>query len=377
VTAPQTVTAERVVTIVAPVVAADEGGMERVMSHVASGLLERGFAVRVIAYTCRLAPHPRLRFVRVPGPRRPAAVSFPWFALAATVAVRRHARGRLLTQNAILPLRADVVAAHFCNHAFYADRGARRRRRDSLPYRLNEALDRWMNLAAERWVYRRADRVIAVSPGLADELLRFFPRLEGRIAVVPNGVDLAEFRPDPAARAAVRERLGLGDAPVAVFVGGDWGRKGLAVAIEGVAAAPPWRLVVVGDGDADGYAARARALGAGDRVHFVGRQREPAPFLAAADAFVFPSAYEPFGLVVLEAGASGLPLLVTRTLGTRELVHDGENGRFLERDGAAFAAALNELPAERRAAMGERARELAAPYAWPRVADAYAEALAA
>ena len=365
-------------TLVAPVVALDEGGMERVMSHIATGLLERGFAVTVIAYTCRLAPHPHLRFVHVPGPRRPAALSFPWFALAASIAVRRHRRGRLVTQGAILPLRADVVCAHFCNHAFHATNVHPRRRRDTLPYRLNEALDRWMGLAAERWVYgrRRARHVVAVSSGLAGDLRRHFPALD--VAVVPNGVDLNEFRPDPAARADVRARLGIGDAPLAVFVGGDWGRKGLALAIEAVASTPSWHLLVVGEGDEQAFSERARELGAAGRVHFVGRQRRPAPFLAAADAFVFPSAYEPFGLVILEAGASGLPLVVTRTEGSDELVREGENGHVVNRDAAAIAAVLELLvrAPETRVAMGARARELAEPYAWSNVADAYAAVLA-
>ena len=368
------------VTVVAPVVAADEGGMERVMSRVVAGLLERGFGVTVIAYTCRLGPDAALRFIRVPGPRRPASVSFPWFALAASIAVRRFRRGRLVTQGAILPLTADVVCAHFCNHAYHDQRTQPRRRRDTLPYRVNEWLDRWMGLAAERWIYRPAHQadVIAVSSGLADELRTYFPALDARLRVIPNGVDLTEFRPDPEARAEVRASLGVGTAPVAAFMGGDWPRKGLGLALEAVAQRPPWHLLVVGDGDIEGYEARARELGAGDRVHFVGRQRRPAPYLAAADAFVFPSGYEPFGLVVLEAGASGLPLIVTPTGGAAELVRDGENGRVVARDVGAIAAALTELAAdeEARAAMGDRARTLAEPFGWPRVADAYAEALA-
>jgi UDP-glucose:(heptosyl)LPS alpha-1,3-glucosyltransferase len=354
--------------------------MERVISHVAGGLLDRGFAVTVIAYTCRLPPHPALRFIRVPGPRRPASLSFPWFALAGSVAARRFARGRLVTQGAILPLAADVVCAHFCNHAYHAQRTEPRRRRDTVPYRVNESLDRWMNLAAERWVYRggRARRVVAVSGGLANDLRGYFPSLESRLRVIPNGVDLDEFRPDPEARSHVRAQLGLGDELVAAFMGGDWARKGLGLALEAVAKRPPWHLLVVGDGDAEGYLARARDLGAGHRVHFVGRQRRPAPFLAAADAFVFPSAYEPFGLVVLEAGATGLPLIVTRTEGTDELVRDGENGRIVERDADAIGAALGDLAgcAGTRAAMGARARELALPYGWTQVADAYAEVVA-
>jgi glycosyltransferase involved in cell wall biosynthesis len=370
----------RSVTIVAPVVAADEGGMERVMSRVASGLLERGFAVTVISYLCRLPPHPALRVVRVPGLRRPASLSFPWFALAAAIAVRRHGRGQLVTQGAVVPQRADVACAHFCNHAFYARDAARRRRRDTLPYRLNEWLDRRLTLAAERWVYSRGrvGEVIAVSPGLANDLRRFFPALEGRLHVIPNGVDLDEFRPDPEARAWVRGQLGVHEAPLAAFMGGDWTRKGLDLALEAVAQAPPWQLLVIGAGDEAGFRARADTLDLAGRVHFVGRQPRPAPYLAAADAFVFPSAYEPFGLVMLEAGAAGLPLIVTRTEGSDVLLREGENGFVVEREPAAIAAVLDDLgrDASRRATLGARARELAEPYAWPRVADAYAEVLA-
>ena len=75
-------------------------------------------------------------------------------------------------------------------------------------------------------------------------------------------------------------------------------------------------------------------------MHFVGRRVRPAPYLAAADAFVFPSGYEPFGLAMLEAGACGLPLIVTRTEGSDELVRQGENGFVVEREPAAIAAVL-------------------------------------
>jgi len=370
----------RAVTIAAPVVAFDEGGMERVMSRVAGGLLDQGFAVTVIAYICKLEPHPALRFVRIPGPRRPAALSFPWFAIAASVAIRRYGRGKLMTQGAIVPQGADVACIHFCHHAFYAGRQEPRRRRDTLPYRANEWLDRSMTLAAERWVYGkgRAKTAVAVSSGVAEELGRCFPALGPRVRVIPNGVDLDEFRPDETARARVRETLGLGDAPLAVFMGGDWARKGLGVALGALAEAPPWHLLVVGDGDREQFEARAAELGIVERVHFVGRQAQPAPFLAAGDAFLLPSAYEPFGLVMLEAGACGLPLVVSRTDGSDELVREGENGVVVERRAEAFAAALTALaedPARRRG-MGDRGRQLAADYGWPRVVAAYAEVLA-
>jgi glycosyltransferase involved in cell wall biosynthesis len=80
---------------------------------------------------------------------------------------------------------------------------------------------------------------------------------------------------------------------------------------------------------------------------------------------------------MLEAGACALPLVVSPTDGSDELVRDGQNGVVIERTPEAFAAALMALaddPARRRR-MGQRARELAAGYGWPRVAAAYAEVL--
>jgi UDP-glucose:(heptosyl)LPS alpha-1,3-glucosyltransferase len=237
-----------------------------------------------------------------------------------------------------------------------------------------------MTLAAERWAYRarRVGRVVAVSRGLAGDVRRFFPSLEGRVQVIPNGVDVDEFRPDPEARARVRAELGARDVPVAAFMGGDWRRKGLELALEAVAQSPPWHLLVIGDGDEPAFRARAERLGAGGRVHFVGRRPRPAPYLSAADAFVFPSGYEPFGLAMLEAGASGLPLIATPTEGSAELVREGENGFVVEREAGAIATALEALgrDPERRARLGARARELALGYSWSRVADAYAEVLA-
>ena len=119
--------------------------------------------------------------------------------------------------------------------------------------------------------------------------------------------------------------------------------------------------------------------GSGGRVHFAGRQVRPAPYLAAADAFVLPSGYEPFGLAMLEAGASGLPLIVTRTEGSDELVRHGENGFVVSREpGRVRRGTLADLGRGRAA--GARHRRAGtgpgAPYAWSRVTEAYAEVLA-
>jgi UDP-glucose:(heptosyl)LPS alpha-1,3-glucosyltransferase len=94
---------------------------------------------------------------------------------------------------------------------------------------------------------------------------------------------------------------------------------------------------------------------------------------AAADAFVFPTTYEAFPLVVLEAAASGLPLLVTRVNGVEEVLEDERSGWFITRDAADIARRLNAFRSdpELRRRMGLKARATVATYSWQSMADAY------
>ena len=94
---------------------------------------------------------------------------------------------------------------------------------------------------------------------------------------------------------------------------------------------------------------------------------------AAADAFVLPSTYEAFPLVVLEAAASGLPLLVSRVNGAGDLLADGQAGWLIDRDGCDIACRLNSLRSDPDLArrMGERARTAARGYSWETMAASY------
>lgn len=248
--------------------------------------------------------------------------------------------------------------------------------RSRFAYRLNALVGAWMSRAGERFCYRPGytRHLVAVSGGVARELQEFFAVKAEDVTVIPNGVDRAVFAPDPRSRAEIRARLGLADGDLAaIFVGGDWERKGLRFAVEGVARTPDWHLLVVGRGDEMRYREIATENGAVNRIHFLGSMPQPAPYFSSADAFVLPTSYEAFPLVSLEAAAAGLPLLVGRVSGVEELIDEGENGWFVERDAGAIAERLQTFGGDpgMRTAMAAAARESSGRYEWGQVVDSY------
>lgn len=218
-------------------------------------------------------------------------------------------------------------------------------------------------------------RIVVLSEPEIEVLQRAYGRIRPPCTVIPNGVDLERFRPPSTSeRREARERLNLDDdARVAVFVGHEFDRKGLPIALEALASAPTVLLMVIGGNarliaDAQSRAAR---LGVGDRVLFVGSQGNVRSFLAAADMFLLPSFYESSGLVFLEALASGLPVVATRVGVAAELVRDGENGYLVERDPEEIADRLERLAAEDLVPWRKRARESVMGWSWANVARRY------
>jgi UDP-glucose:(heptosyl)LPS alpha-1,3-glucosyltransferase len=350
------------------------GGMERASFELCERLLRRGWEVTVIARSCALPAHPGLRFVRLRSPSRPVSAALASDLVLGSLAVRRHRTGLVQTDNPIVGNRVEVIHAHFCERAYRERVGVSRSRRGDPLYRLNSWIAGAIALLCERWCYRprRVGAVVGVSQGLTRELVDFYPGMRDTVRTIPNGVDCGAFRPVAGRRERVRAELGIADGELlALFVGGDWHRKGLRYAIEAVAVAPAWRLAVAGDGDSTGFARLAAERGAGDRVLFLGKVAQPHGVYAAADALTLPSHYEAFSLVTLEAAAAGLPLLVTRINGTEELVEEGVNGWFVKRDGATIAARLHPLQRDpvHHASMREAARRSAERYDWDRIVD--------
>lgn len=201
--------------------------------------------------------------------------------------------------------------------------------------------------------------------------------VNGVVEIVPPAVEHAFFAPGDAAGARRAAGLPL-DRPLIVFVGRIQPLKGPDVAIRAVAASRHRDAVLVLVGGASGSdgeaeAARARALvaelGLGDRVRFVDPQPHHllSSYYRAADVVIVPSRSESFGLVALEAGASGVPVVASAVGGLLNVVDDGVTGVLVDdRDPRRFAAAIDDLlddPA-RRAALGRAATARAKGFTW-------------
>jgi UDP-glucose:(heptosyl)LPS alpha-1,3-glucosyltransferase len=310
-----------------------QGGVSRCMAELAERAGRAGHDVAVFTHEALDRDGVAARFVPVSMIERPFWLQVPSFSLAAR---RRLAAERFDLVHAQGPqaLGADVYTAHSCHGAFLERRRREAGIRGSLSrvYPPHEVARRW-----ERRCFRSGRVVIAVSKAVARELRDAVGIREERIRVIYNGVDTRAFAP-PASRAEARAQLGA-DAPgapegaVLLFVGYEFRRKGLAQAIRALPGADGADLWVVGGDDPGPYRELANSLGIGDRVHFAGHQPNVSAWLAAADALVFPTTYEPFGLVILEALACGTPVITSRLAGAAELIEHGREGFLLDDPG--------------------------------------------
>jgi UDP-glucose:(heptosyl)LPS alpha-1,3-glucosyltransferase len=334
---------------------------------------------RLVVISSELAPdlRPLVTWQRVPTPRRPFPLRFSSFFILAGLRLAVSRAGVIHTMGAIVPNRVEVAGVHFCHAGFRRATGSRAPTGLRPLRRLNTVTTHLLSVAAERWCYRpaRVQVLATVSNGVKRELQASYPDVP--VVITPNGVDTDRFRPAPEARQAMRAAEGIGDDEVvALFVGGDWDRKGLGICVEGLALAvrdgARLRLWVVGEGDEARIRELAERNGVGERVHLFGRQAAVERWYQAADIFVLPTAYEAFPLVGLEAAAAGLPLVVTAVNGFEDLVVDSDAGLLVERSCDAVGRALAALAADndRRARMGATARQRALEYGWDRSVQA-------
>jgi glycogen synthase len=240
----------------------------------------------------------------------------------------------------------------------------------------------------ERTAVRSADRVIAVSGRMREDILKHFEIDPARVTVIHNGIDPARYAPTPAREAL--DRLGVRE-PYVLFVGRITDQKGVFDLVEAAGALPGDVQVVLcaAAPDTPEIEARLRHTVAGrPAIRWIGEMLpvdDMVQLYAHAAVFCCPSVYEPFGIINLEAMACEVPVVASAVGGILEVVEDGVTGLLVppSRPGE-LAAALNAVlsDGERARAMGRAGRaRVERLFSWSsiaaRTAALYADAIEA
>jgi glycosyltransferase involved in cell wall biosynthesis len=280
----------------------------------------------------------------------------------------------------------DLVQAHQYTPFFYALMGRLRYRRPAIIFtehgRHFPDYPRPKRKVANRLLLGRRDRVIAVARSVKTALVENEGIPPRRVEVIPNGIDTDRFAPSPAARVEVRTDLGLvANDFVVMMVARLDPIKDHLTAIRACAGAsaglPNLRLLVVGDGpERPKIEAIIRERNLGDRVRLLGTRHDVPRLLTAADALLLTSVSEGIPLTVIEAMATGVPVVSTDVGSVADVVSDGVTGLLAPaRDEVSLARhlqTLGEAPLL-RVAMGDRGRARAiSEFSEGAMADRYA-----
>ena len=215
---------------------------------------------------------------------------------------------------------------------------------------------------------------MANSMRVKDEIKRHYELPEEKICVIYNGIDIKAFdlSERDRVRIACRDKLNIKNETALLFVGSGFERKGLKFLIEALGilkrnGCEGIKLIIVGKGNITKYQDMALECGVEMDVQFVGPVKDVKGYYFAADIFVLPSIYEPFSNACLEAMASGLPVIASKTSGVSEIITHDKDGFVINhpinaQEIAHYIHLL--LEEEKRGQMGTAARQKAELYSF-------------
>lgn len=323
--------------------------------------------LHVYANRFGVALEPNWSFQKVCAWRRTALTTILSFLWQAEKLLRSRSYDIIHAQG-LTCWHADVITAHVCNAA----------RNRSAPHRPAKS---WLFpvvvVPLERRFYQQpgARHLVAVSKTTAEEVTAEYGWQRPR-TVIYHGVDTRLFCPPASAEAKKQARCAyeLPDGSwVWLFVGE--AVKGLRAVLEQLPAFPEATLLVVSQSNLEAFRRRAGELGVESRVRFHGREENMTRAYQAADVFVYPSAYDAFGMVVAEAMAAELPVVVGQDIGAAEWLVPRQNGLLC--DPARPVTVREQLQwlradPERAHAIGRAARTVALSHSWDACASATA-----
>jgi UDP-glucose:(heptosyl)LPS alpha-1,3-glucosyltransferase len=341
------------------------GGAEGFASSFIEKLAEDGHEVHLFAIKWQAdSSHQNIRFHKVYSITFNSFLRDLTFAVSAYLILRRQRKFFDVIQTHDKTFYQDLYrAGDGCHVEWLRQRWKRTGFLGKLSIVLNPY--HWLILCLENDIFKhcRYKKIIAISDMVKRNIIQNYGVPPSDIEVIYNGVDIKKFHPDNRMkyRSETRQKHGLADSDfVVLFMGSGFERKGVEYLIKAVETIPQQLAVLIaGKGDAKKF----RSLIKRQKIIFCGPQKDNYKYYAAADIFVFPTIYEPFGNVHLEALASGLPVITTRNSGAAEIIKDNVHGFVIEKpeDFRALAEKIGVFlnNRDRLISVSENARRLA------------------
>jgi len=341
------------------------GGHSRYVAELATRFSQE-HEVHVFANRFEKRDERRVIFHKVPALRSNVMTTLFSFAISSAFSIP-HDFDVIHSQGFCGP-RGNVITTHICNAAW-----SRSLALFMGGLSLRERIFQFCASGLERWLYSNAGncQVIAISNRVAQDVVKYYG-CPSPIHLIYHGVDLETFSPATKRfRPEQRRNLGIPESDTVFLYVGDL-RKGARQCIRALAKLERGHLVLVSRSDPAPYAALAREAGAGDRVHLLPPTDRVQEFYGAADALLLPTPYDAFAMVVSEAMACGLPVIVSCEAGASELIKHGVNGLILNEasDEAGLAAEMDALIKDPAwaAGLGRAARHTAEGLSWDAIA---------
>ncbi|MDD5699132.1 MAG: glycosyltransferase family 4 protein [Victivallaceae bacterium] len=217
--------------------------------------------------------------------------------------------------------------------------------------------------------------IIVNSQLLKQQVIEHFAYPAEKVSLVSNGIDREVYFPaETGEKDAIKKKLHLSDRFVCIFVAANFKIKGLNEAIRAIAGLNGEMrrhvtLLVVGKGNPKPFLGLAEKLNVTENLVFAGKQSHMRDYYIASDLLLYPSHYETFGNVILEACACGVPVLTTSMVGASELIKDNKNG-FLVKSAreidriTSILEAYMKLPAAEHLKFAKRALSATRNYTW-------------
>lgn len=349
------------------------GGKEILTWNLVKKLLEKGDRVDVVANDYEEIDHPKLNFHGVPMVGKPLGLhraTFAWFARRKVASLDVdfvYTNGKTGYGDVIriggLPLKSHLRVL--------AEQQPTRFRKKLFEFRKSLSFSKAVALKLERRSFCEAeyDKVIVASNFIKRELLKSYPDVSPeKVDVIYSGFDPDKFNLDKRRkfRRTYRRKLDLHpERKTLIFVANNFSLKGLDRALEFLRGSRDYELLVVGSGNPPAIDDELD-----ERVKYLGEVESVTPYYAAADALILPTRSDGFGMVVLEAFAMGLYVLVSDRAGAAELIDDPVKGQVFRTVDQINQHDINEFAGSDYVT---RRADAVSEYTWDKMTDRYRE----